>query len=387
MSTITKVNVGGVDYDLGGGGGGTLVETTYAQLKELVDVSGLTPGNRYRITDFVSMFAFVQSANHPFDLIVTANTENTFYPKAQAILHEGDDYFAKCDLSKWEIWYDFSNNTKEHPLADSEGKGYIYRMIDEWNNDVNYDFKNLLVKVEASFFPFFASSADDETHFYTFSYATDSTKESLLAVSDYSVKNGQYCKNNYIKAKYGTSSPFNNGVGIFLGICGGVSGMVINGIKNNHIEGDTFAVFSYTMFGGSILENVSYNCFSVSLLAGDVFYNSLFNGKLKIGPGFYDWINGVKMGSITNNTILSTKRSSMNVSGQDVDSLSFSGNIIKSSGIMKQKANIVDCEISGTFTLNDSNEYPTITEAQEGKLIVGKGDTLAIIDPATFYTP
>ena len=378
MSKITKINVGGVDYELGGSGSAQVIEMTYAQLKELVDASGLTPGNRYRITDFVSMFSSAQSANHPFDLIVTANTENTFFPKAQAVLHEGDNYFVKCDLSKWEIWYDFSNNKTAHPLADSNGKGHIYRMIDEWNNDVNYDFKNLLVTVRANNFHSFGNSSDDETHFYTFSFAKDSTKESLLDVSDMSVSKGQYCCNNYIKARYEKSDPFINGGGIFLGCCGGLSQMVVNGIKNNHIEEAMFQAFSYNALGGSILENIAFSAFRVSVLAGMVAYNRIY-ADLDIGPSNYsDWTEGITIGSVTDNISLSD----MNIVGQDIDGLAVMSNIIKGRSSLVQKANIKNCEIIGSFAYDGEG----ITEAQDGKLIVGKGDTLAIIDPATFYT-
>lgn len=378
MSKITKINVGGVDYELGGSGSAQVIETTYAQLKELVDASGLTPGNRYRITDFVSTFSAVQSANHPFDLIVTANTESTFFPKAQAILHEGDDYFAKCNLSKWEIWYDFSNNKTAYPLADSNGKGYIYRMIDEWNNDVNYDFKNLLVTVSANFFHSFGNSADDETTFYTFSFAKDSTKESLLAVSDMSVSKGQYCNNNYIKAQYEFANPFLNRSGISLGCCGGISQMVIQGIKNNHIEGETFLAFSYDSIGGAIIENVAYSSFSVRVMARMVAYNRIY-GELSIGPTNYsDWTKGITIGTVNNNVSLSD----MDIIGQDIDGLAVMNNIIKGRSSLVQKATIQNCEIIGSF----ASDGEGITEAQDGKLIVGKGETVSIIDPSTFYS-
>ena len=378
MSKITKVNVGGVDYELGGSGSAQVIETTYAQLKELVDSSGLTPGNRYRITDFVSMFSSVQSANHPFDLIVTANTESTFSPKAQAILHEGDDYFAECELSKWEIWYDFSNNKTAYPLADSNGKGYIYRMIDEWNNDVNYDFKNLLVTVSANKFHSFGNSSDDETHFYTFSFAKDSTKESLLDVSDMSVSKGQYCCNNYIKAIYEQSDPFINGGGIFLGCCGGFSQMVIDGIKNNHIEGNIFQAFSYSTLGGSILKNIAFSDFRVRVLVMMAGYNRIY-ANLDIGPlNYSDYTEVITIGNVNNNISLSD----MNIIGQDIDGLAVTSNIIKGRSILVQKANIKNCEIIGSF----SSDGEGITESQDSKLIVGKGETVSIIDPSTFYS-
>lgn len=58
-------------------------------------------------------------------------------------------YFADCNLDAWKIWYCLDNNTNRFAWADdSNGKGVIYRMIDEWGNDCPYDFKNILIAKE-----------------------------------------------------------------------------------------------------------------------------------------------------------------------------------------------------------------------------------------------
>ena len=119
---------------------------TYAELVALRGSSSLVAGMQYRITDYActTTQASTQSAGHPFDIIVTADSENTLNEEARAIQHEGDTYFADCDLNAWKIWYCLDNNTTRFAWADSvNGKGVIYRMIDEWNNDVPYDFKNI----------------------------------------------------------------------------------------------------------------------------------------------------------------------------------------------------------------------------------------------------
>ena len=122
---------------------------TYAELVALRDSSSLVAGMQYRITDYACTTTqeYTQSAGHPFDIIVTADSENTLNEEARAIQHEGDTYFADCDLSAWEIWYCLDNDATRFAWADSvNGKGVIYRMIDEWNNDVPYDFKNIQFK-------------------------------------------------------------------------------------------------------------------------------------------------------------------------------------------------------------------------------------------------
>ena len=120
---------------------------TYAELVALRNSSSLVAGMQYRITDYACTTTQenTQSAGHPFDIIVTADSENTLNEEARAIQHQGDTYFADCDLNAWKIWYCLDNDNTRFAWADSvNGKGVIYRMIDEWNNDVPYDFKNIM---------------------------------------------------------------------------------------------------------------------------------------------------------------------------------------------------------------------------------------------------
>lgn len=119
---------------------------TYSQLKYLRDNGKLIPRCYYRITDYqcTTSKANTMSAGHVFDIIVTADDESTLNEVARAAKHDGDTYFANNDLSAWKIWYCIDNDTTRFEWADStNGKGVIYRMIDEWNNDVPYDFKNI----------------------------------------------------------------------------------------------------------------------------------------------------------------------------------------------------------------------------------------------------
>lgn len=73
----------------GEGGGGVadlMVETTWSNLVTLRDNSQLIPGMKYRITDYQCTTTQVgtQSANHPFDIIVTADSKNTLNENAKA---------------------------------------------------------------------------------------------------------------------------------------------------------------------------------------------------------------------------------------------------------------------------------------------------------------
>ena len=126
-----------------------MLSATYAELVTLRDEGELIAGMQYRITDYVTTTAQknTSSAGHQFDVIVTADNENTLNEVARACLHWGDTYFSKAGakLEAWQIWYSLDNNSERFAWADTEnGKGVIYRMIDEHNNDLPYDFKNIL---------------------------------------------------------------------------------------------------------------------------------------------------------------------------------------------------------------------------------------------------
>ena len=121
-------------------------EITYSDLKALRDGAKLTPSRLYRITDYITttVQSNTKSARHPFDVIVLALSESELLEQAWAIQHEGDEYFTNSNLSDWELWYCLDNDTTRFAWADStNGKGVIYRMIDEFGNDCPYDFKNI----------------------------------------------------------------------------------------------------------------------------------------------------------------------------------------------------------------------------------------------------
>ena len=211
MNQISKINLGGVDYDIRDNS--KLTPIAYADLVSLRDNGSLVAGAYYRITDYVTTTTQenTQSAGHPFDVIVLALSENTLAEEAYAIqsARDTDGYFANSNLSAWKLWYSLDNDTKRFAwaidfaflryeqvftwngnandssgslmyeweasdgtivytktltpqvgestyddLGDEDGiveniingKGVIYRMIDEWNNDIPYDFKNIQFK-------------------------------------------------------------------------------------------------------------------------------------------------------------------------------------------------------------------------------------------------
>ena len=135
-------------------GAPALVEVTWQELKDKRDAGLLTPGQQYRITDYECTTTQVdtRSAGHQFDIIVTADDVDKLNENARACLHEGDTYFANSKLEAWKLKYCLDNDVNRFAWADNvNGKGVIYRMIDEFNNDVPYDFKNIQYQIRPGF--------------------------------------------------------------------------------------------------------------------------------------------------------------------------------------------------------------------------------------------
>lgn len=126
-----------------------MVNTTWSKLKNLRDTKRLQPGTQYRITDYVATTngdGESQSANHPFDIIVFADDRSTLNEVGRAALSEDDEYFAESDLDSWQVWYCLDNDESKFAWATPDGKGVVYRLIDEFGNDAPYDFKGIQFK-------------------------------------------------------------------------------------------------------------------------------------------------------------------------------------------------------------------------------------------------
>ena len=146
-----------------------MIETTYANFINLSRSDSLTQGEEYRITDYVtkvksnyipayfdhnSDIICFRSAEHPFDIVVTATSNHNVSPNARVMVHSGDSYFSAADVSKWSIYYvndavvsGGSYLTLENipwaPSVSEGGKGAILWMRDEYGNEAFYDFKNI----------------------------------------------------------------------------------------------------------------------------------------------------------------------------------------------------------------------------------------------------
>ena len=104
-----------------------LVNITYLGLKALKDNSKLIPGQQYRITDYVTttVQANTRSAGHQFDIIVTADNDNTLNEVARACR-------SKFDIEKYKDAYSstLGENVSYIGLYQYEGKEYhLYESI------------------------------------------------------------------------------------------------------------------------------------------------------------------------------------------------------------------------------------------------------------------
>ena len=124
------------------------IETTWQELKVLRNNNKLIKGATYRITDYTTTTTQIdtQSAQHNFDILVVADDINILNENAHAIKHRGDTYFANSKLQAWELKYCFDNDATRFAWSSSTGKGVIYYMKDEFNNEAPYDFKNIQFK-------------------------------------------------------------------------------------------------------------------------------------------------------------------------------------------------------------------------------------------------
>lgn len=141
-----------VDANNGGGAAPAAencIALTWSELVALRDGATLKPGCFYRITDYVcsTTQADTRAKENNFEIILLALGADSLSEKGWAYDPHTSSYFKNNNLSAWEVWYCLDNDTKRFLWADEEnGKGVIYRLIDEFGNDCPYDFKNIQFK-------------------------------------------------------------------------------------------------------------------------------------------------------------------------------------------------------------------------------------------------
>lgn len=203
--------------------GGGMVSTTWAELKVLRDEGQLIPGQTYRITDYIC--ATTQDGtrveSHPYDIIVTADSETALSEIARACTHDAEsaEYYQYALIEAWELKYSLDNNKNRFAWADEEnGHGVVYYLKDDHGNECPYDFKQIqfirykittctvssLVGKYTSLQHGEAITGIDEQNpvwCYTFSYDPESTGiMSDASVMEFNADNNVDVSGNVIKA-------------------------------------------------------------------------------------------------------------------------------------------------------------------------------------------
>lgn len=179
------------------------INITYRELVKKRNAKLLIPGVYYRIIDYDTIAegsdnkgAVWKSAMHPFDIIIQAIDNSTLSHQAKAAKSKRDttNYFDANDLAGWQLWYDLDNNDKYY-WAREDAKGIIYRMIDSNNNDLCYDFKNIMFKRYICEFCYISPSSAPDEHAYFF-YDADLDYDYI----------GKYYKTKYISGHKNNSA-------------------------------------------------------------------------------------------------------------------------------------------------------------------------------------
>ena len=147
-----------------------IVDVTYTELQELIKSSKLIPTKKYKIIDFQNEWEVTSEvqyydetipntnpiqgkAKNVWPIVVEAKTNNTLYPN-----------FYFYENNNWKGEYDVTFNyfIKEEIIKDHTynlySKGRITKLVDEKNNQANYDFKHKLFK--------YSSTSDDQNNWY-----------------------------------------------------------------------------------------------------------------------------------------------------------------------------------------------------------------------------
>lgn len=310
LSTSDSSDVEATDTVLGGIGklqaqinaSKILINITYDDLVTLKTNEELYEGAFYRITDYVTTTNGAspnnnepsRSAEHQFDIIIQALGTSNLADKGTCALHENDTYFANNNLGAWTVYYDIENDTTKYAWADTtNGKGVIYRLIDEFGNDLPYDFKNIQFYRDSANYTSIASylTASDG-YYYTFSKNTSGTitDKSLDALTHDNII-GQYIDANNTMLLLNTtfvhtsttvtdtnnigSNSYNN---TFVGSCyGNTIGMMChdNIVDNNFIYNNISHVFRSNTVGTDCKSNKIGNYCYENIISINFYYNQL----------------------------------------------------------------------------------------------------------------
>ena len=295
-----------------------VVKVTWAELKVLKENSKLVPGQYYRIYNFKTTTGQenTKSANHQFDIIIEALTENELIEEAKVCQHEGDTYFSNTALEAWEIKYCLENDTNRFAWANNSGYGVIYYMKDEFNNEAWYDFKNIMFLRNTDWLNSHKSkyatlsSFSSDTWLYTFSLVKNGNiiDDSLGKINGTTY----YASDNHLGRSTASITKLNNTIFISNVSSNGVSNspfgnIIADGHRDNTLGHSSWVNiighnFSENIIGDQFQYNRISENFSKNHIAPKFTYNTIESGC--VDNRFNGSVNkcNIKQGYSSNNT-------------------------------------------------------------------------------------
>jgi hypothetical protein len=251
-----------------------MIFVTHEELKDLRDNGFLIPGMQYRLIDYECTvniknwtngedledmdYARAKNEGH-FDIILVADDEYTLNENVRFTNHSGDTYFNISKLRCWEGKYCLDNDTTRFDWAyDTNGKGVIYYLMDEFDNECPYDFKNIQFK---------RIENDTEKWYYTFNVFIDDNVCGKDASSI--IKPGSF------DSDYHTSIVNNNSIKQFVGIENSFSASVY--LIRNRLPNIVFDGGDALDSGGSGFYGIENNKFGFGCHNMTFGYNCNFN--------------------------------------------------------------------------------------------------------------
>lgn len=222
--------------------------------------------------------------------------------QGSSILKYEYGHFLTSDVEAWKIWYCLDNDTKRFGWADEDdGKGVIYRMIDEYGNDCPYDFKNILFKRKLNSVGEYDPSGNVEAYCYTFNWVGEdnvTTYDASILGNDGTLYDDEGyvngVSNNTIKPYfdgYGTQDKLKmklNNI-VFISNYDYEAGNYY-GVQNNEFGGNcrdmTFSNgCRNSVFGSNCRNNVFDNDCRYIILGNDCYSNHIKGAHIIFGNG------------------------------------------------------------------------------------------------------
>ena len=162
-----------------------IIDVTYLELQRLIMDSKLIPDKKYKIIDFQNEWEVTRevqyedetiydSNNEPiggkaknvWPIVVQAKTNNILYPNFY--FYDNDNWKGEYDVNFYHLVREESveeiiEGQTKTTIYNIFSKGRITKLVDEKNNQANYDFKHRLFK--------YSSTSNDQNYwYYTFNF-------------------------------------------------------------------------------------------------------------------------------------------------------------------------------------------------------------------------